>query len=416
MQPTEKSIRLHLESDASFDSLLAGLLPGRVPVGTGRDEIHGLNGLRIAARSERGIELCRLGQPAGTQLTGPSRRAFHKAEGALAEQIHADGGEASWLAGDTWTTHERLWEDERQPLAYESTWHEAAWLPSGLLRRLDLLHTVAVPHLVTGHEARLGEWWILELDHASDTGLRRAELVQALAHPEHGLPLELRGHRDLTPDESLGLVLLKSPDTPPPSNCATTASTTGSRRSGPRCSQRSGGGSDVWRRPRRRRPAVPRHVPDCRCCRPPTGLPGIATFPDASAAIRTLHLTPFVHGPRVHPMSGDDSARDLRCGTGLPTAPSSRRASPLRFSGRPCPARAGPAGRSGFRSRRVRGQSMHENICSPGSGEAPTPACLEPPAGEACLVLEADVPSAGRLGSFASAQLASFHTVTARSS
>ncbi|MGW2109407.1 hypothetical protein [Streptomyces sp. NPDC001948] len=212
VQPTEKSIRLHLESNASLDSLLAGLLPGRVPAGTGRDEIHGLNGLRIAARSERGIELRRLGQPAGIQLTGPSRRAFHKAEAALAEQIHADGGEASWLAGDTWTTHERLWEDERQPLAYESTWHEAAWLPSGLLRRLGLLHTVAVPHLVTGHESRLGEWWILELDHASDTGLRQAELVQALTDPEHGLPLELRGHRDLTPGESLGLVLLKSPD------------------------------------------------------------------------------------------------------------------------------------------------------------------------------------------------------------
>ncbi|MFH8520151.1 hypothetical protein ACH4CE_34745 [Streptomyces gelaticus] len=36
--------------------------------------------------------------------------------------------------------------------------------------------------------------------------------MQALTDPEHGLPLELRGHRDLTPGESLGLVLLKSPD------------------------------------------------------------------------------------------------------------------------------------------------------------------------------------------------------------
>ncbi|MFJ9078175.1 hypothetical protein ACIRO3_23505 [Streptomyces sp. NPDC102278] len=36
--------------------------------------------------------------------------------------------------------------------------------------------------------------------------------MQALTGPEHGLPLELRGHRDLTPGESLGLVLLKSPD------------------------------------------------------------------------------------------------------------------------------------------------------------------------------------------------------------
>ncbi|MFF8481035.1 hypothetical protein ACGFZG_22660 [Streptomyces antibioticus] len=44
------------------------------------------------------------------------------------------------------------------------------------------------------------------------TGLRLAELVEALTDPERGLPLELRGHRDLTPGRSLGLVLLESPD------------------------------------------------------------------------------------------------------------------------------------------------------------------------------------------------------------
>ncbi|MFC8949511.1 hypothetical protein [Streptomyces rochei] len=212
VQPTTDGLRLHLESDASLDSLLAGLLPGRAQVSTARDQIYGINGLRICARTERGIELRRLGQPASIQLTGPSRRAFLNSETALADQIRSNGGEASWLAGDTWTVHERRWEDERQPITYESTWREAAWLPSGLLRRLGVLHTVAVPQVVTGHEARLGEWWILELDHDSDTGLRRAELVQALTDPEHGLPLQLHGHRDLSPGESLGLVLLKAPD------------------------------------------------------------------------------------------------------------------------------------------------------------------------------------------------------------
>ncbi|MES4886121.1 hypothetical protein ABVB69_37330 [Streptomyces sp. NPDC000349] len=62
-----------------------------------------------------------------------------------------------------------------------------------MLRGLGLLHTVAVPQVVTGHESRLGEWWILELDHHSDTGLRRAELVHALTDPEHGLPLNCAG-------------------------------------------------------------------------------------------------------------------------------------------------------------------------------------------------------------------------------
>jgi hypothetical protein len=212
VQPTAEAIRLDVESNASLDGLLAALLPGRVPAGTGHDEIQGLNGIRITARTDRGIELRRLGQPTTIRLTGLSRRAFQKAETALADRTRDIGGEASWLAGDTWTAHERRWEDERQPLTYESTWRQAAWLPSGLLRRLGLLHTVAVPQVVSGHEARLGEWWILQLDHDANTGLRRAELVQALTDPEHGLPLELRGHRDLTPGGSLGLILLKSRD------------------------------------------------------------------------------------------------------------------------------------------------------------------------------------------------------------
>ncbi|MET8682396.1 hypothetical protein ABZW18_33745 [Streptomyces sp. NPDC004647] len=212
VQPTAASLRLHLESNTSLDSLLCGLLPCRMPMRTGRDEIYGLNGVRICARTERGIELHRLGQPTSLQLTGPSRRAFEKAEAALAQRVEDNGGEACWLAEGTWTDYEKQWDDERQPIAYDSIWRAAAWLPSGLLRRLGLLHTVAVPQVVTGHEARLGEFWVLEMDHFSDTGLRRAELLQALTDPVNGLPLELRGHRDLTPGEGLGLVLLKSPD------------------------------------------------------------------------------------------------------------------------------------------------------------------------------------------------------------
>ncbi|MEU0213924.1 hypothetical protein ABZ281_01995 [Streptomyces sp. NPDC006265] len=212
VQPTSHGIQLHLESNASLDSLLSGLLPCRSPMRHGRDEIYGLNGVRICARTDRGIELRRLGQPTSIRLTGPSRRAFQKAETALAQTIQSNGGEACWQAGDAWTPYEKQWDTEHQPISYESTWRDAAWLPSGLLRRLGLLHTVAVPQVVTGHEARLGEWWILQLEHDSDTSLRRAELVQALTDPHNGLPLELCGHRDLTPGGSLGLVLLKSPD------------------------------------------------------------------------------------------------------------------------------------------------------------------------------------------------------------
>ncbi|MCX4850528.1 hypothetical protein [Streptomyces sp. NBC_00893] len=93
VQPTPHSTRLHLESNVSLESLLSGLLPVRSPMCTGRDQIYGLNGVRICARTDRGIELRRLGQSTSIQLTGPSRRAFQKAEAALAQQIRSNGGE-----------------------------------------------------------------------------------------------------------------------------------------------------------------------------------------------------------------------------------------------------------------------------------------------------------------------------------
>uniref|UniRef100_UPI003F494932 hypothetical protein n=1 Tax=Streptomyces chartreusis TaxID=1969 RepID=UPI003F494932 len=103
VQPTRHGIRLHLESNRSLDSLLSGLLPCRAPMSTAHDEIYGLDGVRICARVRHGVELRWRGQPTSIRITGPSQRAFQKAEAALAEQIQSHGGEACWLASDTWT-------------------------------------------------------------------------------------------------------------------------------------------------------------------------------------------------------------------------------------------------------------------------------------------------------------------------
>ncbi len=47
-------------------------------------------------------------------------------------------------------------------------------------------------------------------EHVSSTTSRSR--LSVTSDPKHGLPLELRGHRDLSPGQSLGLILLKSPD------------------------------------------------------------------------------------------------------------------------------------------------------------------------------------------------------------
>lgn len=210
VEPSPFGLRLHLENTASADTLLKALLPSFEPRHSG-NEIQGLHGVRICGRTAHGVELRRIGQPTSLTLTGP-RRVFERAEAELLRDVQQAGGLACWRSTEAWTDQEIRWDAEREPLIYQPTWRAGAWLPSGLLRRIGLLHTVAVPHVVTGHESQLGELWVLRLEHNFETSLRRADLVRALTDPTHGMPLQLADHCDLQPGRSLGLVLLKALD------------------------------------------------------------------------------------------------------------------------------------------------------------------------------------------------------------
>ncbi|MFH7598026.1 hypothetical protein WDV06_23435 [Streptomyces racemochromogenes] len=188
VQSTADGIRLHLESNASLDSLLSGLLPGRVRVGTGDDETTASMGAGSQHEASAASNSAASDSPpaSGSQAPpdAPSRRPKPRSPTASATTEARPAGSPATPGPPTnaggKTSASQCPTNPRR---------DAAWLPSGLLRRLGLLHTVAVPQVATGHEARPGEWWILKLDHDGDTALRRAELVQALTDPEERLGL-----------------------------------------------------------------------------------------------------------------------------------------------------------------------------------------------------------------------------------
>jgi hypothetical protein len=211
-EPSPAGIRLHIEDSVRraqrVDNLLTGLLPCWEP----GSDVHGIHGLRIRRRTSHGIELHRLAEPTRIWLTGPSRRCFDHAEADLARRLAELGWQPCWLTPDTLTEAEARWAADHQPLIFDAREQAAAWLASGLLRRLGLFHQVAVPQLVTGYRPLKGGGWILNLDYLPDTALRLGELVEALTDPTHGLPLALQLHRELNPDQNMGILLLMSPD------------------------------------------------------------------------------------------------------------------------------------------------------------------------------------------------------------
>jgi hypothetical protein len=200
-------LRLHIEGNKRADHLLNGLLPCCERSG----EVHGLNGMRIRQRTKHGIELNRLGRPASLWLTGPSRRAFERAEEDLAQRVRQLAGFPAGAPRTPGPRRKPAGKTHSSPSFSNRPHKPQPGSPAALLRRIGPLHTVAVPQVVTRRHGRLGDLWILELDHLQNTGLRLGESVDALTDTECGLPLQLREHREHKPDVNLGLLLFKDP-------------------------------------------------------------------------------------------------------------------------------------------------------------------------------------------------------------
>jgi len=203
VHPEPTGVTLRVESEQRAAEILFNLLPAS---GSG-GEVWGVPGLRIARRFATRIELRVLGQPARLWLTGLPSTVWRSAENRMLE-MWLDGVHLYWRSSPrAWTdaerAHQALWDDEDDH--FVRVQRRGAWLGSGLLRRLGLLHTVANTFFVDGYRgsafdtARL----ILRSSHVPDQGPGPHHIISALLDPVIGLPLHLTRFRGDT-DENYG--------------------------------------------------------------------------------------------------------------------------------------------------------------------------------------------------------------------
>ncbi|WP_326615278.1 hypothetical protein OG949_41010 (plasmid) [Streptomyces scopuliridis] len=193
-----------LQSPLALHSI-AMLLPTRY-TGTEANpgEAGGIMGLRITALNERGLHLSLVGTTATATLDGPTSAQWST---YLAEH-------RAWCADNHWQS---LWDepnlhpDEQAHTASTPLWsqrcRETAWVGSGMLRRIALLHSVTTPYRVTcWHD---GSDWKFDISYALGAKGSHDALIKQLLHSRWGQPLQIHhSHCECTSaptDESVHL-------------------------------------------------------------------------------------------------------------------------------------------------------------------------------------------------------------------
>lgn len=167
---------------------LGALLPTRY-TGT-KDSVEGPGGI-MGARLHRidadGLHLGLVGTDAHVILAGPTPNQWRS--------ILAD--HRAWCTdhqlAPLWDAPE-LTRPERDYLAQDPTWWEeragTAWIASGLLRRIALLHTVTKPFCVRYWQHGLG--WKFELCYEHGVSVDHDALIEHLTHPRWGMRLQVK--------------------------------------------------------------------------------------------------------------------------------------------------------------------------------------------------------------------------------
>ncbi|MFK0120806.1 hypothetical protein [Streptomyces sp. NPDC090994] len=166
---------------------VGALLPTWYTDGKESESPGGMIGARLHRIDADGLHLGLAGTDARVTLTGPTQDHWLS--------ILAD--HRAWC-----TEHELtpLWDapeltsHERDYLDQDATWWQeradAAWVGSGLLRRIALLHTVTKPYCVKYWQHGLG--WKFELNYEHGVTVNHDTLIDHLTHPRWGMPLQVK--------------------------------------------------------------------------------------------------------------------------------------------------------------------------------------------------------------------------------
>ncbi|MEV4790141.1 hypothetical protein AB0K53_32700 [Streptomyces tuirus] len=208
VRPQPDTIELVIENEQRAKRLLTRLLPSYEPGG----EVHGMVGLRIRQRAPKGVELHLAGQRTSAWLTGQSLKVWKRVETESLEHVADIGWKALWRGPEEWSAEERSFEQQWNTGEWTRQFRAGAWSASGLLRRLGLFHTLTPCDAVTGYKG-LGIngydgsgplRWCLDIIHRSGVRYQKQALIEAMTHPEFGLPVSRADHLDaIYPPETL---------------------------------------------------------------------------------------------------------------------------------------------------------------------------------------------------------------------
>jgi len=146
----------------------------------------GCMGVRLRGIDAGGLHLSLAGTDAHLSLTGPTPQQWR----SLLDDHH------TWCRDHKlvplWDADE-LTRPERDYMATDPTWWkeraETAWVASGLLRRIALLHTVTKPFGVSYWRHGLG--WKFEMNYEHGVTVDHDAVIDHLAHPKWGMALQV---------------------------------------------------------------------------------------------------------------------------------------------------------------------------------------------------------------------------------
>ncbi|GAA2790092.1 hypothetical protein GCM10010505_17350 [Kitasatospora aburaviensis] len=173
------------------EELIFDVLRDLLPVsGRDGDDVHGVEGLRIRRWRDDGLDLHQPGRRTLVRLAGAPRAVWRRVE----QQIASDLAGSEYLP--CWRTHPEVWTDnERSQQDDEGSSfirlaRSGAWLASGLLRRIAVFHTTAIPWAADGWRGLSSRLlWKFDLACYPDLPMRMEELAAVLTDPRFGLPL-----------------------------------------------------------------------------------------------------------------------------------------------------------------------------------------------------------------------------------
>ncbi|MFG2977235.1 hypothetical protein ACGFYY_30140 [Streptomyces sp. NPDC048331] len=167
---------------------IEGLLPAEVPesVRSEGSEHIGVSGIRVARVSRRALHLTLVGTSARVILRSAGDTDWATLVGERHSELSGAGYRPCWNE-PTLAEQEREFRTDHAD--YWRAMEDASWLPSGLLRRVGLLHEVSSAYC-TRYWATWDDWKF-ELNHDQDVLPAHDALVEHLTDPKWGMELRV---------------------------------------------------------------------------------------------------------------------------------------------------------------------------------------------------------------------------------